>query len=103
MSALKDLPYYSREDYHNFSYRGSDKEWRKRLNIGVIYVNAAICKTCGYFIRSKNRHDMVYCNCTDENTQIAVDGGSWYARRVLGKDAVYTDVIEYYDDVEEST
>ncbi len=86
-------------DYHTFSHRGTSKEKRIRLNIGDIYVNGAECHTCGWFIRSKNRHDYVSCNCADESTRISVDGGSWYVRRSAGPKASYTEVIERYDDV----
>ncbi len=84
------------EDYHNFSHRGSDKAWRERFNIGDIYVNAAICSVCGWFIRSKNKHDYVTCKCG----AVSVDGGSHYCRRA-GEMGLYTNVIEYFKDVED--
>lgn len=92
----KSIPYYhAAQDYHNFCHRGSDKEWRARFDIGPLYVNACICHKCGWFIRSKNRHDFFYCKCGS----VAVDGGSWYARRVFKEGAKFTDVIEYFNDV----
>jgi len=87
-----DERYYPSEDYHNFSHRGSDKAWRDRFNIGNIYVNAAICGICNYFIRSKNRHDYVLCSCGST----AVDGGSHYAKR-MGTN--YINIIELFNDV----
>jgi ribosomal protein L37AE/L43A len=82
-------------DYHDFSHRGTSVEKRKKLDIGEIYVNGAECHNCGYFIRSRNRHDLVECKCGD----IAVDGGSWYAKRNFKKDANWTDIIENYDNL----
>lgn len=84
-------------DYHNWTYRGTPKQKRDQLNIGNIYVNAAICNSCGYFIRSRNRHDFVSCKCGS----VAVDGGSAYIRRV-GRPENYINVIELYDDVKEA-
>jgi len=80
-------------DYHDFSDKSTPKEERRRLNIGGIYVNAAICGVCDDYIRSRNRHDFVRCSCGN----VAVDGGSWYARRVF-KTTNFEDVVEYYDD-----
>lgn len=80
-------------DYHDWTYRSTPKKKRKQLSVGDIYLNAAICKKCDYFIRSRNRHDMVYCKCGT----VAVDGGSFY-QKITG----YTQAIiitEYYDDV----
>lgn len=54
------------------------KEKRREMAMGDIYENACICGKCGDYIRSKNRRDMRYCMCKS----IAVDGGSWYARRI---------------------
>lgn len=78
-------------DYHDFSHRGTTKEKRAQLNIGDMYLNAVICHDCDYFIRSRNRHDMVHCKCG--NTY--VDGGSLYQRRG-GKNC--TSIIEMYED-----
>jgi len=85
-------------DYHEFCFRGTPKEKRTRLNIGDIYVNGATCHMCDWFIRSRNKHDYVSCRCGN----VSVDGGSWYAKRNFKTDA-FTNVIEYFDDVEEST
>ncbi len=77
-------------DYHDFCYRGSTKEHCEKLGIGSIYLNAASCKSCGYFIRSRNRHDMVFCKCGKS----AIDGGSWYVK-VLGNPNVITELFEW--------
>ena len=79
-------------DYHNFSYRGTPKEKRKQLNIGDIYCNAVECPECGYYLRSRNKHDMVTCKCG----KTFVDGGSWYCRTT--PDAILR--LEYYDDAQ---
>ena len=83
------------QDYHNFSHRGTPKELRDKLNIGDVYVNGASCKKCGWFIRSRNKHDFLSCKCG----ATSVDGGSWYCKRV-GKPEDYENVIEYFEDVE---
>ncbi len=63
-------------DYHDFTYPEMPKELRLKLNIGPLYINGAVCKSCGYFIRSKNRHDLVTCKCGD----VSIDGGSYYQK-----------------------
>lgn len=93
---IVDTRYHPSEDYHNFCHRGSDQAWRDKFHIGDIYVNAAICGVCNYFIRSKNRHDYVLCSCG----ATAVDGGSWYIKRSF-KTPNYVDVIEMFNDVED--
>jgi antitoxin component of RelBE/YafQ-DinJ toxin-antitoxin module len=87
--------YHAGSDVHNMTYRGTPKKRRAELNTGDIYTNAAICHCCGWFIRSKNRHDYVTCKCG----AVSVDGGSWYAKRSFKDPSQYTNVIEYYDDV----
>lgn len=83
-------------DYHDWTHKGTSKEQREKLNIGDVYLNAAECKKCGYFIRSRNKHDMVGCKCGC----VTVDGGSWYCKR--GGDLhEMINHIEYYDDVED--
>lgn len=68
---------YVTTDYHNFSGPDSTKEHCEKLNIGEWYINACECKRCGYYVRSRNRHDMVTCLCG----ATSVDGGSEYLRR----------------------
>ena len=65
-------------DVLNYVTKTSTKEQREKFNIGNIYINAAVCKKCNSYIRSKNRHDYVTCKCGN----VSVDGGSWYAKRV---------------------
>ena len=48
--------------------------------------NAVICLHCGERIESRHRHDFVCCGCPEE-TQICVDGGHDYQRRVYGPKA----------------
>jgi len=83
-------------DYLNYVSKTSTKEQRREFNIGDVYINGAVCVNCGDFIRSKNRHDFKYCSCES----IAVDGGSWYPRR-LGDEYDYIDVLEFFYDVEQ--
>jgi hypothetical protein len=63
-------------DYHTFTWPSMPKKERKRFDVGDIYLNACRCKLCGWFIRSKNRHDMVTCRCG----KASIDGGSWYSK-----------------------
>lgn len=65
-------------DYQKFTTIDSTVEERRKFDVGDIWSNAAKCKKCKQTIRSKNRHDFKECKCG----AIAVDGGSWYARRV---------------------
>lgn len=73
-------------DYHDFLGIDSTKEKCDYFNTGTIYANAAECKKCGWYIRSRNKHDMVSCRCG----AISVDGGSHYLKR----SGNYEDVIE---------
>lgn len=80
-------------DTLNYVTKSSTAAQRKRFDMGDIYINAAVCLLCKSYIRSKNRHDMIYCKCR----AIAVDGGSWYAKR-LGAEENMVNVIEsFYD------
>lgn len=81
-------------DYLNFVSRTSTKEQRKKFMIGNIFINAAVCKKCGDYIRSKNLHDYVGCRCFS----VFVDGGSHYCKR-SGNEEDYIDVIELFYDV----
>lgn len=65
-------------DYHDFTTINTPKKERRRLNVGDIWINKVKCKKCNEEIRSKNLHDFKWCSCNN----IAVDGGSWYAKRV---------------------
>lgn len=79
---------------HYWQYGWQTEEERKKYNVGQIFVNAAICHLCEDFIRSNNKHDFKYCSCGN----VAVDGGSWYAKRNF-KTTNFTDVIVTYDDI----
>lgn len=85
-------------DYHDFCNINTPQEERRRINVGDIWINAATCHNCGRYIRSKNRHDFVTCECG----QISVDGGSWYARRSFAateSGTGYTNEIIPFNDV----
>ena len=66
-------------------------EERRKLDVGNIWSNACKCKKCKQTIRSKNRHNFRYCKCKS----IAVDGGSWYARRVGELESMEEKIIMY--------
>jgi len=78
-------------DIVNFVTKSSTKKQRRKFDIGDIFINAAVCKYCGDYIRSKNRHDFKYCYCG----AIAVDGGSWYAKR-SGEATDMVDIVEEF-------
>lgn len=84
-------------DYNNFTTQATPKSERDRLGVGDWYINAVECTKCGDTPRSRNRHDFRYCKCGS----IAVDGGSWYLRRVGDLDR-YIDKSVRYDDAKES-
>ena len=81
-------------DYLNFVTRSSTKEQRREFNIGDIFINSAVCTHCKDYVRSVNQHDYRECSCGT----IAVDGGSWYARRAFKKPSDFIDVVEYFYD-----
>ena len=87
---------YGVTDYHDFLHPGSTAEERKYFDTGDIYINAAKCHSCNWFVRSRNRHDMRSCRCGN----ISVDGGSHYARRSYKPGAEWTEILVYFDDVE---
>ena len=78
---------------HYWQYGQQPKELRERFNTGDILENAAECLKCGDYIRSNNRHDFKYCKCGS----IAVDGGSWYVKRI-GDPANMKNIIVPYND-----
>lgn len=83
-------------DYQDFTVKSTPESVRRKLDIGDIWSNKIQCKTCKWFIRSKNRHDMRYCKCG----AMFIDGGSWY-QRIGGDMDGYINYIEYYDDAKE--
>ena len=81
-------------DYQEFTKKTTPKDERRNLDVGDIWSNSIQCLDCLDIIRSKNRHDMVYCKCE----AVFVDGGSWY-QRCGGKDlSKIKSLVEYYDD-----
>jgi hypothetical protein len=80
---------------HYWEYGQQDKEIRRKYNTGDIFENAAECLDCGEYVRSNNRHDFKKCKCGN----VAVDGGSWYAKRTFKNGARYKDIIVPYADV----
>lgn len=73
----------------------ADKKLRAKLGIGGIKKNAVRCNFCKTEVESLNRHDFVYCSCG----KIAVDGGSWYCKRIYHKDPEkdYKELTEYWE------
>ena len=64
--------------YHKWCNIDTPKEERRKANIGDIFINGCKCLKCGKTIYSTDRHDFKWCQCQS----IAVDGGSWYCKRV---------------------
>lgn len=80
-------------DTLNYVTKSSTQEQRAKLDIGGIFINAAVCLKCSEYIRSKHRHDFKFCKCG----AVGIDGGSWYAKR-LGEEEDRIDIIEaFYD------
>lgn len=82
-------------DYQSFCDINTPKEQRRLWNIGDIYANEAQCLKCKDIIRSKNRHDFVWCSCGN----LGVDGGSWYCKRAFMKENSYKDMIVMFNDI----
>lgn len=70
-------------------------EERKMIGVGNIRLNAVRCNRCERVIVSNHRHDFKKCPCG----AIAVDGGSWYLKRV-GDPNGYVEMSEYYKERE---
>lgn len=83
-------------DYHFCCNKGTPKEEREKLNIGDVWINAAVCHNCGDFVRSRNRHDFRTCSCGD----VSVDGGSWYGRVLFKDKHKVTFIQEMFGDVD---
>jgi hypothetical protein len=81
-------------DYHDFTKYETPKNFRKSLNVGDIWINAAICHKCAEYVRSRNVHDFVTCRCGN----ISVDGGSYYAKRSFEDrtGSSWTDIVVPY-------
>lgn len=80
-------------DYQTFTTKVTPKALRNERGVGDYWSNTVKCLKCGDVIRSRNRHDFVECSCGN----IAVDGGSWYLKRVGALDG-YEELSEIYDD-----
>jgi len=72
-------------DYLDFTYYEMPIEERRKLDVGDIYDNKVHCLECNWIIRSRNRHDFVFCKCG----KISVDGGSWYQKVNIKDNAKY--------------
>ncbi len=65
-------------DYIDFAPYDTRTHERRLLDVGDIYINQVRHTTCGWLIRSKNRHDYQTCKCG----KLSIDGGSWYTKLV---------------------
>lgn len=81
------------QDYHDFTTQDTPEKERRRLDVGDMWINAVKCLACGDVIRSRNRHDFIWCSCNN----VAVDGGSWYCKRAGGEKG-YEELLELYTD-----
>ena len=68
---------------------------RDAYNVGPWRVNRVQCFSCKAIVDSVNKNDFNYCRCG----KIAVDGGSWYLRRVRKSWAKYRELSVEYADV----
>jgi len=61
-----------------------------------ILSNKIRCNFCQDTIKSKHRHDFVFCSCG----AVAVDGGKDYLRRVFNEnpETDYTELSEFEDE-----
>lgn len=80
-------------DYHDFVKYDTPRQEREKLHVGDLWVNGALCKQCGVFIRSRNRHDFVTCDCG----AISVDGGSWYQKLLGDMDLAIPISVYFYE------
>lgn len=85
-------------DYHDFTTRETPVLERRKLNVGDIWLNQAMCLICHDVLVSRNRHDFVTCSCR----ALSIDGGSWYLGRVGNFEEVEELSIMYNDYVEEN-
>lgn len=87
---------YKPFDYQSICNIDTPQSERRKLRIGDFWSNSARCKSCHATIRSVNRHDYVECPCGE----LAVDGGSWYLKR-LSKTGDYIELSEKFNDIHE--
>lgn len=55
-------------------------------------MNAVRCLNCGASIESCHRHDFKWCDCTNKDCAVAVDGGRDYHRRCFGRNSNWLDL-----------
>jgi len=89
----------SEEHYNNIKSRFLNHEEisaedRALLNIGPWKLNKIQCKKCDSIIISETVHDFKNCFCH----AVAVDGGSWYLKRI-GNIEDIIELSENYKDV----
>ncbi|MGW5074021.1 DUF7695 domain-containing protein [Rhodococcus sp. NPDC004095] len=63
-------------DYIDFAPYDMPVADRRKLDVGDIYINQVRHITCGWYIRSRNRHENQTCKCGG----LSIDGGSWYTK-----------------------
>jgi hypothetical protein len=78
-------------DYIDFAPYDMPAALRHRIDVGDIYINQVRHTECGWFIRSKNRHDYQTCKCG----KLSIDGGSWYTKLVGDIDNVEKHIVMY--------
>lgn len=81
-------------DYHTFTTKDMPMKARRRVNVGDIWMNSAMCKFCMDILVSNNRHDFKTCKCGN----LSIDGGSFYIKRVVKDLNKVTDLSEMYED-----
>lgn len=74
---------YTQKQYDTLMQKFHNKEElsqfdRKNLGIGPIRINRIQCKQCKDIITSHHLHDFKWCKCK----AVAIDGGSWYLKRI---------------------
>lgn len=84
-------------DYQWTLSKGTPKDKRKKLNVGDVWINAAVCLKCKDYIRSLNVHDFRSCKCG----AISVDGGSYYCKRVGNPEDIINIIEMFEEDVYE--
>lgn len=78
-------------DYTDFTHIDTPPADRLKYDVGDIYMNVAVHTTCGWVIRSKNRHHMATCKCG----KLSIDGGSWYIKLVGDIDNAVCHTVYY--------
>lgn len=81
-------------DYQTICTKDTPKDERRKKGIGDCWSNSAKCLVCGEIVRSKNRHNFAECKCGN----LAVDGGSWYCKRVAKDWTKVEELTEAFSD-----